>query len=175
MNLITTEISFGKAKLADAMRISVLMKTVYIQTYADEGITFEFTNFINKRFSSGHIESIINENPSRLIIAYYNNNPIGVVEIIYDSICPVKKIKVPELSKLYVLERFYGRGVGYGLIKTVEKEVMKNGFDQLNLEVDIQNVRAVAFYERQGYISIGDTDLVMEFNTYKNLVMNKKL
>ena len=169
------EISFGKAKLSDSLRISVLLKTVYIQTYAVDGITFEFANFITKRFSTENIENIIKENPSRLIIAYQNRNPIGVAEIIYDSTCPIRKIPVPELSKLYVLERFYGKGIGFGLMNEAEKEVRKNGFTEFNLEVYINNARAIAFYERQGYTSIGNVDFPMESNTYENLVMNKIL
>ncbi|MEH6765105.1 MAG: GNAT family N-acetyltransferase [Aequorivita antarctica] len=166
-------ISFGKAKLSDSLRISILMKTVYIQTYAVDGITFEFANFITKRFSPEHIENIIKENPNRLIIAFQDENPIGVAEIIYNSNCPIRKIAVPELSKLYVLERFYGTGIGYRLMKEVEREVCKNGFTQLNLEVYIKNIRALAFYERQGYVSIGNVNFPMEFNTYENFIMNK--
>ncbi|GAA4274910.1 GNAT family N-acetyltransferase [Aquimarina gracilis] len=169
------EISFGKAKLSDSLRISVLLKTVYIQTYAVDGVTFEFSNFITKRFSPELIEKTIKENPSRLIIAYQNGNPIGVAEIIYDSNCPIRKISVPELSKLYVLERFYGKGIGYGLMNEAEKEVRENGFTEFNLEVYINNKRAIAFYERQGYKSIGNVDFPMESNTYENLVMNKEL
>lgn len=169
------EISFGKAKLSDSLRISVLLKTVYIQTYAVDGVTFEFANFITNRFSTENIENIIKENPSRLIIAYQNGNPIGVTDIIYESICPIRKISVPELSKLYILERFYGKGIGYGLLSESEKEVSKNGFSEFNLEVYINNERAITFYERQGYVSIGNVDFPMESNTYENLVMNKVL
>ncbi|NER18867.1 GNAT family N-acetyltransferase [Spongiivirga citrea] len=169
------EISFGKAKLSDSLRISVLLKTVYVQTYAVDGVTFEFANFITKRFSTQSIENIIEKNPSRLIIAYQNGNPIGVAEIIYDSTCPIRKKAVPELSKLYVLERFYGKGIGFELMNEAEKEVRKNGFTEFNLEVYINNARAIAFYQRQGYTSIGNVDFPMEFNTYENLVMNKLL
>jgi len=168
-----TKISYGKGKISDSLRISVLLKTVYIQTYATDGVTFEFANFITKRFSPEGIKNIIKEDPSRLIIAYQNGNPIGVAEIIYDSNCPIRKIAIPELSKLYVLERFYGKGIGYGLINEAEKEVRKNGYKEFNLEVYIHNKRAIAFYERQGYKSIGNVDFPMEFNTYENLVMNK--
>ena len=81
----------------------------------------------------------------------------------------------PELSKLYVLERFYGQGIGFGLINEVEKEILNNGFTELNLEVYIKNSRAIVFYKKQGYTSIGNVDFPMEFNTYENLVMNKVL
>ncbi len=169
------EISYGKAKLSDALRISVLLKTVYIQTYAFEGINFESANFITKRFALEHIENTIVENPKQLIIAYCKGNPVGVAEVFYEALCPIRKIPVAELDKLYLLERFFGKGIGYGLMMEAEKEVVAQGIKELNLEVYIHNDRAIDFYKRQGYVSIGNVDFVMEFNTYENLVMNKQL
>jgi diamine N-acetyltransferase len=168
-------ITFDKANSTDSLRISVLLKTVYIQTYATEGITFEFANFLTQRFSVEHIEATIIQNTSQLLIAYYNQNPIAVAEIIYDKTCPINNIVAPELSKLYVLERFYGKGVGHGLINKVESFVQNSGHKHLWLEVYSQNVRAIKFYEREGYISIGKVDFPMENNTYVNDVMIKDL
>ena len=169
------QISYGKAKIEDSNRISVLLKTVYIEVYATKGITFEFTNFIEKRFSKAHIENIINENPDQLLVAYCNNNPIGVAEIHYKSNCPIRKKGVPELSKLYVLKRFNGKGIGYGLMIESEKILKEKGFNELNLEVFIGNGHAISFYERQGYLKIGKVDFPMEDNIYENWVMNKEL
>lgn len=168
-------ITVAKANLSDSLRISVLLKTVYIQTYATEGVTFEFANFITQRFSVEYIESIITKRPDQLLVAYYNQNPVGVAEIIHEKTCPVKKIVAPELSKLYVLERFYGKGVGQRLIYEVESLLRENGHRQLWLEVYTQNARAVAFYKKQGYASIGEVEFPMEKNTYLNYVMMKDL
>ena len=169
------QITFEKAKLEDALRISILLKTVYIQVYGVEGVTHEFANFMDRKFSKEIIEKTLETNPIQLQIAYMNGNPIGVAEILFDSLCPIRKIQLPELGKLYVLERFKGKGVGYGLLSNVEKLVAKKGFDQLNLEVYIKNEGAITFYKRQGYEVIGTVDFPMEENTYENLVMTKKL
>lgn len=170
-----SSISFGYAKSSDALRISILLKTVYIQTYALEGITFEFSNFITKRFASESIEKSILENSKQFIIAYYNQNPIGVAEVFYNCKCSITNDSVSELSKLYLLERFYGRGIGYGLLKEVEKEVKRQEISKLNLEVYIKNTRAIDFYKKQGFITIGYSNFPMEVNTYKNLIMQKSL
>jgi len=170
-----TKVSYRKAKLSDALCISILLKTVYIQTYALDGITIEFANFITKRFSLEVIENTINQNPNNLIVAYHNANPIGVAEISYASKCPIKNIPVPELSKLYVMECFNGTGVGYGILQEVEKEVSSHGFKKINLEVYLENERALRFYKRQGYLAIGTVACQMETNTYQNIILNKVL
>jgi ribosomal protein S18 acetylase RimI-like enzyme len=128
-----------------------------------------------KRFSHKYVEKAIKDNPSRLIVAYINKNPIGVAEIIYDTTCPIRDIKIPELSKLYLLERFYGQGIGYKLLKEVERGLVETGFEQLYLEVFTENPKAISFYERQLYQKIGKVDFPMQNNTYKNWVMTKRL
>ena len=161
------------AGINDALRISILLKTVYIQVYGLEGVTFEFANFIDAQFSEDKIATTISENPNQLLVAYYNRNPVGVAEVLHNSTCPIRKVKVPELGKLYVLERFYGKGIGFRLLNLVEEQLKQKGFGELNLEVYINNKRAVSFYERQGYRTLGEVDFPMEENTYRNLVMNK--
>ena len=54
-------ISFGRAKQSDALRVSVLLETVYVQTYDIEGITIESANYVNKTFSPERIEKLIKE------------------------------------------------------------------------------------------------------------------
>jgi len=169
------KISYGKARIEDSTRLSVLFKTVYIEVYATEGITFEFANFIEKRFSIEQIEHTIKKNPDQLLIAYLNGNPIGAAEVIYNSMCPIRKVATPELSKLYVLRRFNGKGIGYSLLIEAEEQLRQKGYKDLYLEVYTKNDHAISFYERQGYQKIGSADFPMEHNVYKNWVMNKSL
>lgn len=169
------KIIYDKAKISDVLRISVLLKTVYIQTYAIEGVTLEFANFITNRFSPEYITEMIVANPSRFTVAYHKQNPIGVAELIPNSTCPIRNIHIPELSKLYVLERFYGKGVGIGLLNRIESELTEKGQNELYLEVWSQNLRAKAFYDKHGFIVLGKSKFQMEFNCYDNFVMYKKL
>lgn len=170
-----SEIIYKKAEIEDALRISILFKQVYLQVYGVEGITIEFTNFITKRFSPTLIEKSIKEKPETLLVAYFKGNPVGVAEVVYDSRCQIRNIKSPELSKLYVLERFYGKGIGYELLNRVEEQLREKEYKELFLEVYAYNARAISFYKRQNYSIIGDTLFPMEFNTYENKLMSKIL
>jgi ribosomal-protein-alanine N-acetyltransferase len=54
------------------------------------------------------------------------------------------------LSDLWVAPRFEGRGVGSALLRAVEREVARAGFEAITLEVLTANVRAASFYRRWG-------------------------
>lgn len=159
--------------LTDATRLSILYKQVYIQTYGTEGVTHEFANFITKKFSIESIEKTISTEPDSLIVAVYKTNLVGVAEIVYDAKCPIRNVVAPELGKLYVLEWFCGKGVGYGLLKEAEALVKRKEYNELWLWVYVKNLRAVHFYERQQYKHIGNAPFQMEVNSYDNHVMRK--
>lgn len=170
-----TTISIRKAQLSDSKKLSILFQQVYIQTYALEGVSDEYANFISVQFSAQKIEEKISFIPDSLWVAEYKNNLVGVAQIDFEKECPIRKISMPELNKLYVLEWFSKKGIGYQLLQKVEKILASKGFKELWLVVYSLNPSAIAFYERQGYECIGDTLFQMEVNCYKNKVYTKQL
>lgn len=164
-----------RARVSDALKLSILCKTVYIQTYGTEGVSDEFANFIEVRFAPSNLERTIVTNANSLAVAEFNGNLVGVVEIAYGNSCPIGNIVAPELNKLYVLDWFCGKGVGYKLLKMSETMVREQGASQMWLWVLSSNQRAISFYERQNYEWIGNASFQMEKNKYDNKVMVKQL
>ena len=175
LKYMNDNITYGKAKLSDSLRISLLFKTIYFQTYESKGVTFEFANFVTQRFSPENIEKIIQSEKTDLIVAYIEDNPIGAAQINYDTLCKIRKTPVTELDKLYVLPNYHGKGVGAGLMRQVEEILRAKGIKEVNLIVYIHNQKAVKFYQKTGFVTLGNFDYQMEENSYVNLVMNKVL
>jgi GNAT superfamily N-acetyltransferase len=169
------EIIIRRAVPSDSLRLSVLYKQVYIQTYGTEGVTTEFANFITKQFAVEKIERTIRDHPESISVAEYKDNLVGVVELEFDKKCPVNNIVAPELNKLYILEWFCGKGIGSRLLKEAEQIVRSKGIYQMWLWVYVLNKRAISFYEKEEYQWIGNAFFQMEFNRYENKVMLKKL
>ena len=173
--LHSSMIIYQHAKPEDTLRLSILFQQVYIQSYALEGITVEFANFISQRFAPDRIRKTINEQPDSIIVAYNKDHPIGVAELDFQNKCPIDNLPGAELNKLYVLERFCSKGIGGNLLKKAEEKAIEKGFAQLWLEVWLENPRAIQFYEKQHYQPVGVVDFPMETNTYQNMVMWKEL
>ena len=169
------EIIIRKAIPSDSLRLSVLYKQVYIQTYGNEGVSNEYANFITKQFAVEKIEITINSYPGNIHVAEYKGNLVGVAEIEFDKQCPVDNIIAPELNKLYILEWFCGMGIGQKLLEAAEETVRSKGINEIWLWVYLFNRRAISFYEKQQYQWIGNAFFQMEFNKYENKVMLKKL
>jgi len=169
------EITCRPATASDVVKLSVLYQQVYIQTYGTEGVSDEFANFITKQFAPERLLDIIIKNPGNIIVATYGDNLVGVAEVEFEKKCPVGNILAPELNKLYILEWFCGKGVGRMLLNEAEKLVLSRGMQQLWLWVLGTNERAVSFYEKYHYETIGTAFFQMEVNRYENRVMVKQL
>jgi ribosomal protein S18 acetylase RimI-like enzyme len=172
---MSKEISYRKAALSDAKKLSILYKQVYIQTYGVEGVSDEFANFITKQFAVERIEKTIQEQPDCLIVAVYKNNLVGVAEIEFAKKSPVGTITAPELNKLYILEWFCGQGIGNKLLTFAEQIARDAGETKMWLWVLESNERAIQFYEKNQYQKIGMAPFQMETNRYENYVMLKTL
>lgn len=168
-------IIYRQATTTDVLKLSVLFKQVYIQTYGIEGVSDEFANFIVQQFSTEKLEAKIKQCHGNIIVAVYKNNLVGVVEIEFEKQCPVNDIVAPELNKLYILEWFCGKRIGHRLLQEAEKMVRAKGIREMWLWVLETNKRAISFYERQNYICIGHASFKMEVNSYENKVMLKQL
>jgi len=173
--MMKQDIEYRKAMLSDAKKLSILYKQVYIRTYGIEGVSDEFANFITKQFAVERLEHIIRNNPDNIIVAVYKNNLVGVAEIEFDKKAPIGAISGPELNKLYILEWFCGRGIGYNLLMEAEKTAVEKGNKFMWLWVLDSNDRAITFYERQQYQAMGKASFQMEENKYENIVMLKEL
>ena len=60
-----------------------------------------------------------------------------------------------EVQRIYVLSRYHGTGVGYALMSRAIDEAARRGAREVVLGVLKLNVRAVAFYRRQGFREVG--------------------
>lgn len=172
---MSTEIIYRSAVPADVKKLSILYKQVYIQTYGTEGVSDEFANFITVQFAVERLQQIIQQHPGTIIVAEYKGNLVGVAEVEMDKKCPVNNIVAPELNKLYILEWFCGKGIGHRLQSEAEAFVRSKGSTAMWVWVLATNQRAVSFYEKQQYKTIGNASFQMEKNSYENLVMLKQL
>ena len=70
----------------------------------------------------------------------------------FASYGPTAEPGVIKLHKLYLLPALHGRGLGSYLLQQVEREVRAGGGRRLILSVNKRNTRAIAAYQRNGFV-----------------------
>ena len=59
-----------------------------------------------------------------------------------------------ELKRLWLLEDYHGKGIGYKLVMQLFELARQAGYKRMILQTDILSVRAVGFYKRLGFEQI---------------------
>lgn len=165
------KINIRKAELKDTANLAVLKQQVWIATYATEGIRTEFSDYVLSQFTKEKERELI-ENPDKLIfVAEIDNHIIACVELALDTKCSIPEITSPEITVLYVLERFCGKNIGKMLLEKTYIEAKKMNFNSVWLTVYHENERAIKFYKRNKFKELGSTYFEMDGNKYENRIM----
>ena len=96
------------------------------------------------------IKERLNNEESVVFIAFYENKPIGFVQL-YPSFSSVSMKRTWVLNDLYVSESVRGKGFGEKLIEKAITFAKDTGAKGILLETNIENVTAQRLYERIGF------------------------
>lgn len=169
------QLNIREADLMDVMNLAVLKQQVWIATYALEGIRNEFSVYVLTEFTPENVRKDVMDSNKLIYIAEIDHHIIGCVEIEFDSKCPVKSEKGPEISVLYVLERFTGMGIGQQLLDQAFMFCKELSIDSVWLTVYHKNERAIKFYLKNRFKESGKTYFELVNNRYENKIMTREI
>ena len=87
----------------------------------------------------------------------------------------VRAERSAEVSRLYADRAHHGRGVGAMLLAQCIAEARRQGADVLWLGVWEHNARAIAFYEKHGFRTVGAQPFTLGSDVQRDLVMALRL
>ena len=173
---MTRDILFRSAEPADALCLGVLSTQVFLDTYAPQGIRPAIANEVLAKHSVAVYEALLADPAVTILVAECAGHLVGFSQVrngVGHSL--VAESDASELDQLYVQERFTGRGVGRDLLRHAEKAAAARGADTLWLTAWEGNARALAFYPRCGYESLGMTAYTFGGEDFPNQLFGKHM
>jgi ribosomal protein S18 acetylase RimI-like enzyme len=154
---------------SDALTLAVLGMQVFMDTYATEGVRETIAREALESFDPETLAAII-QNPRELVlVAEVNRHVVGFAQVSLNNDHPmVDDRHAAQLKRLYVQERFTGRGVGWRLLRHAEAEALTGGASAMWATVWVGNPRALQFYPRQGYTYVGPAVHRLQVETHQN-------
>ena len=112
----------------------------------------------------GHVPDGLTER--RTLEAFHERSPQRVAETtvaeVDGEVAGFIMVVDDEVEQIYVSPSHFGKGVAGTLMAEAERQVAAGGHDVAWLAVAIGNVRARAFYEKTGWINVGDLPYEVE-------------
>ena len=169
-------ITFRAAAPADALCLGVLSTQVFLDTYATQGVSPSLAREALAQHSVAVHEALLADAAVTILVAERAGCLVGFAQV-KDGLghALVPATGASELRRLYVQERFTGRGVGRDLLRHAEKAAAARGADTLWLTAWEGNVRALQFYPRCGYEDLGGTVYSFGGEDFPNRLFAKRV
>lgn len=163
----------------DAERLSLLASHVFLDTYVPQGVNRAIASEVQQRFAVPVLAARLQDPGVRVLVAETEGWLEGFADLTLQATGPSASagptLQGAELFRLYVHPRRQCQGLGARLLKAAEDLARGQGAACSWLSAWEGNARALAFYARQGYQDVGETDYRIDGVSYRNRVFHKAL
>ena len=160
----------------DVLCLSVLAMQVFLDTYATEGIRPEIAREVTSSYSQAAFTAALTASDTRITVAEVKGHMVGFAQVTSGARHELAPAGAQaELLRLYVQEPFTGAKIGTRLLAQAEHIAYESGASVLWLTPWVHNHRALAFYERRGFVDYGLTYFKFEEESHENRVLAKLL
>lgn len=150
-------LSIRQADISDLKIICALGVTTFYEAYFEQDEPHDLADYVTENFSLAQIESELNDRDSTFFIAQADSRAVGYAKLRENSLVDcLKDEKAIELQRIYILEKAKGKGVGEALMRRCFDAARLKNYTKIWLSVWERNFAAQKFYERFGFVKVGE-------------------
>ena len=151
--------SILRAGKKDAETISILAQKTFLESHSHSASTEDINQYILKQYSVSALKKNLAASANLYYIIYNKDEAVGYSKIVLNS--PFenhKNINSTKLDRIYILENYYGKGLGKELLTFNLDLARSNGQSDIWLYTWKENHRGISFYKNIGFEIIGSHD-----------------
>ncbi len=146
------QITVRKITIADIIELQNIGKLTFAETFSSENSEANMKEYLQSGFSIEKLTAELTDPNAEFYFAELDGKTIGYLKVnVGQSQTEIKDNNALEIERIYVLKEFHGKKVGQILYnKAIELAKDKN-VEYVWLGVWEQNLRAIRFYEKNGF------------------------
>jgi ribosomal protein S18 acetylase RimI-like enzyme len=159
---------------ADAEPLAALAQRTFRDTFADDNSADDIEAYVRNSFSLDRVRVELADNANTFLLAFMDGqkHPDGYAKLRTGTTDRSVTGEDPvELQRLYVDRSAIGHGVGAALMQASLDAARSAGHRTLWLGVWERNARAIAFYERWQFETVGDHEFRLGSDPQRDLIM----
>jgi ribosomal protein S18 acetylase RimI-like enzyme len=148
-----------KATLRDAQLLSKISIRSFLTAHGHSAPKEDIKAYTSQNFAKENFIKELTDSKNQYFLIYQKTKIAGYSKVIINS----KNINISDrnvalMSRLYLLEEFYGLNLGKVLFDFNLEFTKQNNQKGIWLAVWIENKRAINFYQKMGFIKVGKYD-----------------
>lgn len=145
-------ITLHRAIHDDLDRLRDLSIASFLETYASQNTEDNMEQYVARHFSREQLSLELADPCSVFYLTVDAGRAIGYIKINFGAAqTDFREENGGEIERIYVLKEYFGRQVGKLLLDQALATVREQGKGNVWLGVWEKNLRAIAFYEKQGF------------------------
>ncbi|MBT1702849.1 GNAT family N-acetyltransferase [Chryseosolibacter indicus] len=148
--------SISRATERDCNSIVAIGKSSVAESHRGSCSEEEMQAFLERNYNSNAIREELSDINNIYHIIHYKDNPAGFSKIILNAKHPnIAEENITKLDRIYLLKDFYGLKLGLELLNFNIELSKNNNQSGMWLYTWVGNNRAIDFYLKAGFTSIG--------------------
>lgn len=157
--------TYREWNLDDTNEIQKVLFNTWLASYADFIPVTDIQWYFNNYYSEANFAQLFEEKESIGFVAEVKSHIVGYARMKFNH-----EHQRCYLESLYVLPEFQGKGIGMGLLMTVEKTAKEHAYNQIWLGVMEQNVPSLEWYKKLGFQFVEQSPFQMGKTTVNHFI-----
>lgn len=161
---------------SEVQSLAELGRRTFVATFASGNAPDNLTAYVERAFGIDRMATELAAPDCHFFFAEVEGELAGYLKINTGD-AQTERIdgETLEVERIYVDQRQQGRGVGKALLDFSLEEGRRRGCDAIWLGVWENNAKAIAFYDRQGFVPFGKHDFVIGTDVQTDVLMRRPL
>ena len=165
-----------RALVADALLLAELGARTFYDSFAAENNPEDISTYLDASFGPEKQTAELAEPGAIFLIAEIDGIPVGYAQLRRgESPECVSGSEPIELARIYVLQERLGLGVGEALMRACIDEARRAGHQTMWLGVWERNTRALGFYRKWNFSTVGEHIFQLGSDPQRDLLMERAL
>ncbi|MEO7359610.1 MAG: GNAT family N-acetyltransferase [Gemmatimonadaceae bacterium] len=174
-------VTFARVRASEAARLSEFAKDNFDKTYGPLCRAADVDAYMASALSPSELLRVLTNPTSWVFAAIVDDAWVGYAQVhlapLPDGITSQHARSLSrtpmELSRFYVARKCHGTGVAKQMLGIVMAHAELQGSETMWLSVWQQNERAIAFYKKWGFASIGESKFLMGEDLQDDFIMER--
>ncbi|HEX8349456.1 MAG TPA: GNAT family N-acetyltransferase [Hymenobacter sp.] len=172
-------ITVAKRTAAVAAQLADFGRQTFFETFAADNKPEDMAAYLEESFGQEKQWAELQDPAVVFLLAQMQQELVGSAKLHFGSelgLSPGKSADSQlEISRLYVRQDWIGTGLGAALMRRIIEEARAKGCRSIVLGVWERNERAIRFYQRFGFKTIGNAEFKLGQDLQNDLILRKGL
>lgn len=165
-------IEIKKVSYNEVEQLQLICRKTFGETFTDRNSVENMSKYLTEELSIGKLKTELSNPESEFYFAYLNNSIVGYCKINFGQAqTDLKENKAMEIERVYVSKEFHGQKIGKALIDYSQKIAVEKKVDYIWLGVWEENIKAINFYNQNGYKVFSRHIFMLGDDEQKDLLM----